>query len=228
MKKYEFHRDGVNWDISVAADRRDAVVDALAAHRGVISAVPHGLNVEKIKVVVSDRLETSDCSEILDICDGVIQGKRLCIIERYERHRWKVSVSRNKRGRIMDTLGQQDAVYLATPWDDQADSIAVRFLVTSQHSEREAVASLIEKLVEEPEKPQRHPILDDVWTLDSLGNLITRKGQYVANVYGHDILVYVPRLLKALEAYTNIRSDDNWQKVCIVIASMGLAFTPST
>ncbi len=79
----------------------------------------------------------------------------------------------------------------------------------------------------------RHPILDDYWTFIGSGlyRIINHRQQLMCNISGltveyTELLVDFPDLLRALEAYTNIKSDDNWEKVCAVIEGMGLCFTP--
>lgn len=157
MKTYSRKiKDGF-WYISVAAERRTAVIESLNECPGVVTArayCPIGeTDSEKIKVLVSERIDEDSQNEILAICDGT-----------------------------------------------------------------------------EPEKPARHPILDAKWHKggEMFANVVFDDNGKVVSHRHPDIIVHVPKLLKALEAYTNIGGDDNWQKVCIIIASMGLAFTPST
>lgn len=148
MKKCSIKIDDCNWLISVAANRREGVIDALLKHDAVLTAVSHCTigeqDGERIKVLVSERIDGEDAVEI-------------------------------------ERIAREGG---------------------------------------EPEKPQRHPILDDVWTLDSLGRLVTRKGQYAENIYGQDVLIRVPDLLRKLEEY--LKTGSNWTAIRSVMARMGL------
>lgn len=148
------------------------------------------------------------------------------IIERLDLRWWQVSVPVSKRDSIMASLVLHKSVCTATAWDEQVDTISLRFLATSQHSDREDAAMLIKRLAEdvgEPEKPKRHPILNEEWHLVEEGLC-----RYVADVDGcnvssrhPELWALVPDLLRTFVSYER---DGNWGAVLEVLARTEIRF----
>ncbi len=136
---------------------------------------------------------------------------------------WKVYIREEKKAEIAEALKELEYITCVLTHNDEMLVVSISHL--AEESDIDKLHILLKRLasVEEdvPAKPQRHPILDEKWSITEVGRLVDGNGSHISYSSKHNpVLARVPDLLRELEEH--LKTGSNWTAIRSVMARMGL------
>jgi len=137
---------------------------------------------------------------------------------------WVISVPGEKRDAIHGALCLHDAASTSELHEHKVDEIICHISPRAEDSDKAELRELIERMAGEPEKPERHPILDEHWTV-GFDKVLRKDTESRCLVHPEDyleLLSRVPDLVRAVLSHVEAWRGTGHAGIGAILQEMGI------